>query len=125
LPEEMHPAAMLQHSWGIVFGEPIEEVVLRFSPEVARRVDESTWHPSQEVEPLPDGGRKLTLRVSGLMEIERWIKSWGKSVEVLAPVSLRTRLAQEARELAEMYAESETDHERNINPGRSAGRGAA
>lgn len=125
LPDEMHPAATLEHSWGIVFGEPLEEVVLRFTPDVARRVDESTWHPSQQVEVLPDGGRKLTLWVSGLLEIEPWVKSWGKSVEVLAPATLRARLAEEARALAEMYTESEANDGHAVGSSQGASRGAA
>lgn len=121
LPEGMHPAAMLEHSWGIVFGDGLQEVVLRFSPEVSRRVDESTWHPSQRSERLPDGGRRLTLRVSGLMEIEPWIKTWGKNVEVLAPASLRARMAQEAQEMAAMYsAGNEATDEHAIGSSRRA-----
>jgi CRISPR-associated endonuclease/helicase Cas3 len=31
------------------------EVVLRFSPHVARRVQETRWHRSERTEPQPDG----------------------------------------------------------------------
>lgn len=103
LPEDFLPARILRQSWGIIWDESVEEVVLRFSPDVARRVDENVWHPSQEIEELPDGGRLMRLRVSGTLEIEPWIKSWGAAVEVLAPEHLRRRLAAEARTLAEIY----------------------
>ncbi|MDQ7028976.1 MAG: WYL domain-containing protein [Ardenticatenia bacterium] len=103
LPEDFLPARILRQSWGIIWDESVEEVVLRFSPEVARRVDESVWHPSQEVEELPDGGRLMRLRVSGTLEIEPWIKSWGNAVEVLTPQHLREKMAAEARALAAMY----------------------
>jgi predicted DNA-binding transcriptional regulator YafY len=102
-PEGVNPSQLLRDSWGIVFGEPVEEVVLRFDPSVARRIDETIWHPSQKVDQLEDGGRLLRLRVAGTLEIEPWIKTWGAACEVIAPKSLRARLADEARALAERY----------------------
>ncbi len=103
LPADFLPARVLRQSWGIIWDASVEEVVLRFSPDVARRVDENVWHPSQEIEELPDGGRLMRLRVSGTLEIEPWIKSWGAAVEVLAPESLRRKIADEARALVAMY----------------------
>lgn len=105
IPAEFMPAQVLADSWGIFWGEPLEEVVLKFSPAVARRVDENVWHPSQTVEELPNGGRLLRIKVSGTVEIEPWIRGWGSSVEVLSPEPLRERLRQEAQALADLYAE--------------------
>lgn len=105
IPEEFMPAQVLADSWGIFWGEPLEEVVLKFSPDVARRVDENVWHPSQQVKKLPDGGRELRIEVSGTLEIEPWIKGWGPSVEVLAPEELRHKMAAEAREMAQVYSD--------------------
>ena len=45
----------------------------------------------------------MRLKLSGTLEIEPWIKSWGAACEVLAPASLRERLAKEARALSELY----------------------
>ncbi|MDQ7034335.1 MAG: WYL domain-containing protein [Anaerolineae bacterium] len=38
---------MLQNAWSIFYGDETIEVVLRFHPDVARRVQETNWHPSQ------------------------------------------------------------------------------
>ncbi|MBA3534491.1 MAG: transcriptional regulator [Ardenticatenales bacterium] len=103
VPEDVNPSQVLAHSWGIVFGEKVEEVVLRFIPEVARRIDETTWHPSQKVEVLDNGGRLLRLRVSGTFEIEPWVRTWGSACEVLAPATLRQKMIAEARALAALY----------------------
>lgn len=102
-PEEMYPSEVMANAWGIVFGEPIEEVVLRFAPTVARRIDETEWHPSQKVEKLKNGGRLLRLRLSGTWEIVPWIRTWGSAVEVLKPDSLRQQMAEEVRALAALY----------------------
>jgi proteasome accessory factor B len=106
VPEDVYPSQMLANSWGIVFGDALKEVVLRFDPSVARRIDETLWHASQKVEHLDDGGRILRMRVSGTLEIEPWIKTWGSSCEVLKPASLRAKMEEEARALARLYGVS-------------------
>ena len=103
LPDDFYPSQVLANSWGIIFGDEAEEIVLSFSPTVARRIDETRWHPSQKVEKREDGGRILRLRLSGTLEIEPWIKSWGATCEVLAPESLRQRIMQELRALNDVY----------------------
>lgn len=75
-------------SWGIMWGDAVE-VKLKFAPSVTRRVKESTWHPSQVIQDLPDGGCLLTLTIGSLIEITPWIRGWGPDVEVLQPQELR------------------------------------
>ncbi|WP_407079695.1 WYL domain-containing protein [Candidatus Hakubella thermalkaliphila] len=50
---------------------------MKFSPKVTRRVKKSTWHPSQVIEDLPDGGCIFTVRVSSTLEMTPWIRGWG------------------------------------------------
>src|SRR5438093_47262 len=45
----------LAHAWGVWTSERPVPVELRFSPDVARRVKETTWHESQQAEDLADG----------------------------------------------------------------------
>src|SRR5262249_42997580 len=47
--------AQLRNAWDIIADQPATEVVLRFRPEVAGRVMEAQWHPSQRVRELEDG----------------------------------------------------------------------
>ena len=93
---------LLSSAWGIIWGEG-QQVRLRFAPDVTWRVKESRWHPSQSIEDLSDGGCIVTLSVASMMEIGRWVRSWGDKVEVLAPVSLRDELREEAVRTARMY----------------------
>jgi predicted DNA-binding transcriptional regulator YafY len=103
LPEDLRIDELLSSAWGIVWGEGVQ-VRLRFSPDVAWRVRESRWHPSQILEPLEDGGCLLTVSVASLLELGRWVRSWGDRVEVLSPASLRQELRTEAVRLARLYA---------------------
>ena len=79
------------------------EVVLRFSPAVARRVGESIWHPSQHLEECQDGGYVLHVWVAHPLEMKPWIRGWGPDCEVLAPAGLRQEVAEEMRRAAEVY----------------------
>ena len=104
IPEDFDPYELLQHAWGIMYaeGEPAE-IVLRFTPEVAPRVRETRWHPTEVIETCEDGSLMWKARVADPVEMLPWIRGWGKDVEVLAPAFLRTRIREEVRSLAARY----------------------
>lgn len=95
----------IANSWGIVWAddEEREEVHLKFSPAVASRVGEATWHPSQRVYSFHDGSCSLTMTVPSLVEIVPWVRSWGPDVEVIGPKALRELIATEAMAVARLY----------------------
>ena len=103
IPEDFDPNKYLQASWGIMHSEGQVEVVLQFSPEVASRVKESVWHPSQEIDDLKNGGCLFTVQISEPKEMHPWIRSWGAEVEVISPPSLRQIIAEEATRTAAIY----------------------
>ena len=82
-------SAELRRAWDIMADEPLETVVLRFAPSVAKRVAETRWHPSQELDAAPDGSLVWRGAVAGVREIRLWILGWGPDVEVLEPAALR------------------------------------
>ena len=102
LPDGLEVDRLLSSAWGIIWGEGIT-VRLRFRADVSWRVKESRWHPSQSIEELPDGGCILSMSVASLMELGRWVRSWGDTVEVLEPQELRDVLRTEAQRLAKQY----------------------
>jgi proteasome accessory factor B len=103
IPDDFDPATYLENSWRIMSGDQPVEVVLRFVPEAAPYVRERTWHPSQEIESLPDGGLTLRLCIAEPREMLPWIRSWGAQVEVIAPDWLREKVAEELKTAAEIY----------------------
>jgi predicted DNA-binding transcriptional regulator YafY len=84
----------LRRGWDIIADQPPAEIVLQFSPAVADRVVETTWHPNQETERLPDGTLRWRSTVSGVIEIRLWILSWGDDVEVIEPADLRDQVRE-------------------------------
>ncbi len=97
----------LDRAWGVWLSEEEpEDVVLRFAPDVAQRVKETRWHPSQRLDELPGGCLRATLTVASTVEILPWVLGWGSFCEVEAPAGLRARVAEELRHAAEQYGEA-------------------
>ncbi|MGQ9523536.1 MAG: helix-turn-helix transcriptional regulator [Armatimonadota bacterium] len=83
-------------------GEPMN-VVVRFDEFRARWVRGRRYHPTQEVEDLPDGGLILRMRTSAFHEVLHWVLSFGAEAEVLEPEHLRNTVADIAKRMAAMY----------------------
>ena len=103
LPEGDGVEGALRRAWDIIADQPATEVVLRFSPAVAARVQEATWHPTQKVDVAEDGSLTWRAVVAGTIEIRLWILSWGDDVEVIAPDDLRIDVASTHRRAAARY----------------------
>lgn len=95
--------ARLRGSFGVIGGSEPKEVRLRFDSSAAEIIKEREWHASQEVADLADGSVELRLRLSNLVEIERWLLAWGASVEVLEPEELRQQIIQSAKAILQRY----------------------
>ena len=103
-PEAGLIEGMFGLAWDIIADQEPVEVVLRFSPAVATRVREARWHPSEVVAEEADGSLSWRAVVAGPIEIRLWILSWGDTVEVLAPASLRDDVAATHARAAAGYA---------------------
>lgn len=94
----------LARSWGgIVFGDDQYDVAVDFAPAVARRIAETRWHYSQQLEPLGDGGVRLRVVLPSLLEFVPWVLSWGPNARVHGPQELRDQVAAELRSAAARY----------------------
>jgi predicted DNA-binding transcriptional regulator YafY len=96
-PEPGAIERMLRQAWDIIADQPATDVELRFVPAVAGRVAETIWHPTQRLEPRPDGSLVWRATVSGTIEVRLWVLSWGDEVEILSPVSLRDDIRETYR----------------------------
>ena len=104
IPPDFDPTEYLKDAWGIWVSEKKPtEVVLRFSPRVVKRVNETLWHHTQVLEPQPDGALVWRAWVADWREMLPWIRGWGADVEALAPEALRKRLEREAARIAGLY----------------------
>jgi len=105
IPADFDPRDLLADAWGIWYSEnePVE-VVLKFHPRVARRVQETRWHRSQKLEDQEDGFLLWVAKVAEPREMLYWIRGWGADVEVIAPEILRDAVRDEAGRMMKVYA---------------------
>jgi predicted DNA-binding transcriptional regulator YafY len=96
-PQKFSLEKRLRDSFGVHSGEGEFEVVIRFSARAADYVREKKWHESQLLRELKNGGVELKLKLSSLMEIERWILSWGGDAKVLKPRELTDAVVKSAK----------------------------
>ena len=95
----------MSQSGGVMFNDTdeAEDVALVFSTEVADRVAETIWHPSQQLSWRDDGSLLMELKLPNLVEFVSWVRSWGPQALVLRPESLRETVATTLRAAAERY----------------------
>jgi proteasome accessory factor B len=98
----------LEQSFG-VFARPTKTkhtIHIAFDSFAAPLVQERQWHPSQKITQLSRGrgsGIELSLTLGNLEEVERWILSWGRHAQVLAPPELKERISKTVSALADTY----------------------
>lgn len=73
----------------------------------ARYTRETRFHPSQEIQEMPDGSLSLTAKACGMKSVTRWVLQFGGEAEVIEPVELREMVAGEARKMGERYGKGE------------------
>ncbi len=105
-PQKFSLEKRLRGSFGVHAGEGAHEIVLRFNARVAGYIREKKWHPSQQLQVLPHGRLELRLTLSSLVEIERWILSWGGDVQVVQPRELRESVQRAAQAILSQHQSS-------------------
>jgi len=98
-PEKFSLEKRLRDSFGVHSGQGEYDVVLRFNARAADLIREKKWHESQQLRNLKSGGVELRLKLSSLVEIERWVLSWGGDAVVLKPRELSEAVRAAARKI--------------------------
>ena len=89
--------------FGVHWTDDQIKVEVRFEKSVAGYIKERRWHSSQQIEDQADGGTVLTLTVNHLLELKRWILSWGGQAEVLAPEGFVADIQKTIAEMKSIY----------------------
>ena len=106
IPSDFDANEHLASAWGIMAGEKVETIRLKFTnPDIVRIQEEAIWHPSQVTKRQPDGSLLMTLKVSQSPELLGWILRWGEYVEVLEPEELRQDVIESARAMLDVYGD--------------------
>ncbi len=98
-PTEFSLEKRLADSFGVHSGKESHTVKIRFSPRAADYIREKQWHPSQKLTEHPNGEVTLSLKLSSLDEVQRWILGWAGNAKVIEPKTLKQRVQDAAREI--------------------------
>lgn len=102
-PEDFDAKRYLAGAFGRYAGNSLQEVRVRFDAYAAPYIRERQWHPSQKTSPLEEGCVEVRVRVSHLLDVQRWVLSWGRHAEAIAPDELRRNVAEEIQASACHY----------------------
>lgn len=119
------PEEMFRDSFGIFIREeyPVETVVLRLAPRWKTYAHCHSWHSSQKVSDGPEGSVDIRMRVRTCPEFQAFVLGFGGEAEVLEPVSLRERVAEQARTLHRTYGDPDRGAAPDAPRSRRASRG--
>jgi len=102
-PSDFASKDMLGLAWRLIPEGKEYDIVLRFTPKVARNVYEVKWHETQQVDLLEDGRCELRFTVDGLNEIAWWVCGYANQVEVIKPKKLRKMVGKMLSDAAKQY----------------------
>ena len=102
-PKGFKPEEHFGETIGLYVGRPRFRFRVRFGREIAEWITEVRWHEKQKLVYLPDGGIELELPAGSLLEARRFVLSFGKHAQVLAPEELIADVKDHVLSLAGVY----------------------
>ncbi|WP_280818902.1 WYL domain-containing protein [Methylobacterium platani] len=91
-----------------IYQEEPQEMTLRLMAHTAEEVRGFLFHPNQIFDEEPDGSLTVRFRAGGLRELTHHLFTWGDSVEILTPLSLRELMCAELHQAMEQHGKSLT-----------------
>jgi predicted DNA-binding transcriptional regulator YafY len=101
-PATFDLGAYASRSFG-VFQEEAEDIVLRFDPSAAPDARTYIFHTTHTMIDEADGSLTVRFRAAGLLQIAHHLMTWGPTVAILAPDSLRVLMWEEVDALRQHY----------------------
>ncbi|NFK77541.1 WYL domain-containing protein [Clostridium botulinum] len=98
----------MQDCFGIFKDEEIE-LKLKIKYPMSQIVKEKIWSDNQEIIDIEDKSIIFKAKLRGITEIKSWILSMGRSVEVIAPSSLRRNIENEIEKMIKIYKRVNSD----------------
>ncbi len=89
--------------FGVHWSDGNIDVKIRFSRRVADYVREKTWHSTQGIVKCDNGDVILSMTVNHLLELKRWVLSWGNDAKVLEPDSFVQDIKKTVNKAANLY----------------------
>ena len=99
VPADFSAEEYFKGAFGAQGGTGDYHVRIRFDAQAAFYIKERRWHPTQKIKELRGGAIELSLHLSDLEEVERWILSWGVHAEVIDPAEFSAQILKTVHQL--------------------------
>jgi proteasome accessory factor B len=103
IPGDFNFAVFMGESFGIMDEGTTFTARVAFTPDAAPYVAERTWHAHQEIWENADGSLVLSFPAASMLEVRRWVLSWGAGAKVLEPDDLALEVRDELGKALERY----------------------
>ncbi len=105
IPEDFDLEDWQKKAFGVFHGGGSDEysVLIHFSRDAARYVQESHWHDSQWFFPQPDGSVQMRLCLTELSAVTKWILSFGRNAIAIEPPELVDGIRSELMQMLGCY----------------------
>ena len=107
IPETFDFSKFTGSHFGVHWSDKEYRVEILFDPRVVGYIKERRWHPTQRIEEQSDGSIILSLTVNHLLELKRWVLSWGEMAKVLAPDDLVKDVQASSAAMASLYSKAQ------------------
>jgi predicted DNA-binding transcriptional regulator YafY len=104
IPTDFNFKKLSGSHFGVHWSNNEINVKIRFNNRVADYIHERKWHPSQEIVECENNDVILSLTVNHLLELKRWILSWGEDAQVLEPDSFAQDIMNTLKKSTELYS---------------------
>jgi predicted DNA-binding transcriptional regulator YafY len=91
-------------SYGIFAGEASQQAVIRFTPFIARWIQNEIWHPDQQACWLKDGSYQVSIPYQNDTELVQDLMKYGAEVEVIQPKELREKIKLQLKKALSLYS---------------------
>lgn len=104
LPNDFDINKYLQDGFSMIRGAQKFEIELIFDEYQSRWIRErASLHPTEQRSDLPDGSLKITMTVTALDGIKRFVMQYGSHVQVIKPLELRQEILAEINKMQDFY----------------------
>jgi len=92
-----------KNAFSVFPGIHTQKVVVRFNQNKYQYIQESLWHQSQRITPMPDQSFLFTVHVAEPREVLWWALQWGADAEIIEPEWLRKKARLEIQKMMSIY----------------------
>ncbi len=103
VPDDFDFKQTTRSSFGVQWGEEEFAVKIWFSEKAAPYIKERKWYRKQHIIENDDRSIIMCFNISHLLEVQRWVLSWGCMAKVLAPGELINQVAEELQKTSAHY----------------------